>query len=207
MGMPHRDIALPPAPAPEESDEALMMRIAGGEDRAFSVLLRRHLPRTVGLAQRYVGDRALAEDIAQEAFSRVWTHAGRWLAPEEMEEGRRPAKFTSWFYRVVVNLCHDQHRKKRFSNIEDIAEPADEAKTGEELADDRDVEKAVTAGLDALPENQRMAMALCFFEGFSNAEAATAMGVSVKAVESYLVRARRALRESLAPLWADRRED
>ena len=62
----------------DESDEALMARVARGDERAFRLLARRHLPAMAGLARRILGNAAGAEDVAQEAMLRVWTHAPRW---------------------------------------------------------------------------------------------------------------------------------
>ena len=62
----------------DDSDEALMARVARGDERAFRELSRRHLPAMLGLARRILGNAADAEDVAQEAMLRVWTHAPRW---------------------------------------------------------------------------------------------------------------------------------
>ena len=62
----------------DDSDEALMARIARGDEPAFRALASRHLPVMLGLARRILGNAADAEDVAQEAMLRVWTHAPRW---------------------------------------------------------------------------------------------------------------------------------
>src|SRR4029077_16858311 len=80
----------------DDSDEALMARVARGDERAFQVLARRHLPAMLGLARRILRNAAKAEDVAQEALMRVWTYAPRW---------RPLALFRTWLTRVVVNLC------------------------------------------------------------------------------------------------------
>jgi RNA polymerase sigma-70 factor (ECF subfamily) len=185
------------APTSHQEDEAsddaeLMRRTAKGDERAFQQLMRRHLARTVRLAQRVMGGTAAAEDVAQEAFIRVWKHAGDWLEPHQAG-----AKFTTWLYRIVVNLCIDEKRKARFTDIEAIPEPADDKDSAERGMERQEQSKRVRDALGTLPERQRAAFVLCFYEEHSNKEAADMLGVSVKALESLLVRSRRALRDKL----------
>ena len=77
-----------------------------GSHDAFAVLVQRHTERFYRLAYRYVQNREEAEDIVQDAFLKLWEDPGRWQ-PE------RNSKFTTWFYRIVVNLCLDWQKKKR----------------------------------------------------------------------------------------------
>jgi RNA polymerase sigma-70 factor (ECF subfamily) len=175
-----------------KDDAELMRRIAGGDERAFQALMHRHLARTVRLAARIMGGTAAAEDVAQEAFIRVWKHAGDWLEPHQAG-----AKFTTWLYRIVLNLCIDEKRKNRFSDIENIPEPVDESDSAQTGIERREQSERVRAALGDLPERQRAAFVLCFYEEHSNKEAAEMLGVSVKALESLLVRSRRALKDKL----------
>jgi RNA polymerase sigma-70 factor (ECF subfamily) len=179
------------------SDEDLMVAIAAGDQLAFSRLVERHLSRTVGLATRLMGVRADGEEIAQEAFGRVWSHAARWRPIG----GGGNAKFTTWLYRIVVNLAIDRKRRPSMASMEDAEEPADEADDGFAQIHRRQVADQVTTAMAALPERQRIALSLCFFEGMSNVEAAAVMGLSVGAVESLLVRARRTLRTELIGVY------
>jgi RNA polymerase sigma-70 factor (ECF subfamily) len=179
------------------SDETLMAEIAAGDQGAFARLVDRHLARTVGLATRLMNSRSDGEDIAQEAFSRVWSHAARWRPVG----GGGNAKFTTWLYRIVVNLAIDRKRRPVMAPMDDVDEPADEADDGFRQIHRRQVTDAVTVAMAKLPERQRIALTLCFFEGMSNIEAAEAMSLSVGAVESLLVRARRALRQELAGVY------
>lgn len=194
-------IAAPPEERQEDTgheDAALMQRIAAGDEEAFRLLVRRHLAATVRLAQRVLGDAGAAEDAAQEAFIRVWKHAANFEDP-----ARRGAKFTTWLYRIVVNLCIDEKRKSRKTPV-----PVDmDAGMGQFLADDgpnaeqgmarKQQSARVRAALDALPARQRTAFILCFYEERSNKEAAEMMGIGLKALESLLVRARKTLRDAL----------
>ena len=188
----HRQAPISPPADAEKDDAALMRAVAGGDHRAFQALMRRHLARTVRLAARILGSTGAAEDVAQEAFIRVWKHAGDWQEPHHAG-----AKFTTWLYRIVLNLCIDEKRKSRFTGIDGLPEPADERENAEAGLERQERSASVRAALGALPERQRAAFVLCFYEEHSNKDAAGMLGISVKALESLLVRSRRALKEKL----------
>lgn len=173
-------------------DAQLMSRIATGDQRALQSLMQRHLGRTVRLATRVLGSTAAAEDVAQEAFIRVWKHAAQWEDPEEAG-----AKFSTWLYRIVLNLCIDEKRKRTFGNIDDVPEQMDATPGADARMAQQEQSARVHAALATLPERQRTAFVLCFYEDFSNREAADMLGISVKALESLLVRARKMLRDIL----------
>ena len=185
------------APAIEvngDDDAALMQKIACGDNRAFEKLVQRHLPRSVRMAARITGSAAEAEDAVQEAFIRVWKHAADWESPDAAG-----AQFSTWFYRIVLNLCIDHKRKKVFTPLEEITEPDDGRDNAETGLQRRELSQRVRGAVDTLPDRQRAAFVLCFYEERSNKEAATLLGVSVKALESLLVRARKALHDKLLP--------
>jgi RNA polymerase sigma-70 factor (ECF subfamily) len=185
-----------------DSDEALMLRIGAGDRIAFAQLLRRHLARTQSLATRLTGSASDGEEVAQEAFQRVWTHAARW---KPVGEGGR-ARFTTWLYRITANLAIDRRRKPRMTPIEDAPEPADESADGFARVHERELGQRVAKAVSALPVRQREVLVLCFYEGRSNVEAAELLDLTVGAVESLLVRARRALRATLSDAYADLKE-
>lgn len=184
---------LPRKDEPAASDSDLIARIAEGDERAFQQLIRRHLQKTVRAAARITGSVADAEDVAQEAFIRVWKHAGDFV-----DEAAAAAKFSTWLYRIVFNLCIDQKRKRRFDALDDAAGIVDGAAGPEKTLAQKEQSRRVKDALARLPERQRAAFVLCFYEDHTNAEAADILGVSVKAVESLLVRARRDLRDQLS---------
>lgn len=175
----------------DASDDELVAAVAGGNEQACRLLMQRHLGRIVALARRMMGNQADAEEIAQEVFLRVWTHAERW------EPGR--AQFGTWLHRVAANLCLDRLRRQRGTvDIDDMpnlvsGEPAPDARLeAEELA------ARVEEALQQLPERQRAAIALSHYQGLSNTETAEILDVTVEAVESLLSRGRRQLRLLLA---------
>jgi RNA polymerase sigma-70 factor (ECF subfamily) len=175
-------------PAGEPSDDALMARLAAGDAEALRLLSRRYLARIVALASRTLADPAEAEDVAQEAFLRLWRFAPRWR-PDEARVG-------TWLHRVALNLCLDRRARKR----EELGEPpaaVDPAPGPARALQQREMADHVRAALDRLPDAQRNAIALCHYQGMRNIEAAEVMGVSVEALESLLARGRRKLREEL----------
>ena len=177
-----------------EDDAALMQKIACGDNRAFEKLVRRHLPRSARMASRVTGSAAEAEDAVQEAFIRVWKHAAEWEAP-----GTAGAQFSTWFYRIVLNLCIDHKRKRIFTPLEEISEPDDGRDNAETGLQRHELSERVRGAIDTLPDRQRAAFVLCFYEERSNKEAAALLGISIKALESLLVRARKALHDKLLP--------
>jgi len=180
-----------PVAWPEKDDEELLALIQHGSQEAFSVLVHRHTERFYRLAYRYLQSKETAEDVVQDAFVKLWEDPGRWQA-------ERNNKFTTWFYRVVVNLCLDWQKKKK---------PLELGDQELSMADDRDLpdiamihaqeQKILEKEIAALPERQRTALNLCFDEGLSNQEAAEVMGLKLKALQSLVMRAKTTLKERL----------
>ncbi len=171
-------------------------RIGAGDAAAAASLVRRRSPKILALARRMLNDSAEAEDVTQEVFLRVWTHAANWQPAG--------AKFETWLHRVAVNLCLDRLRRRRETPAGDaLPERPDESPDAEQSMwmDQRALR--VRRAMDALPDRQRAAIELCSFQEMSNIEAAAALEISVEALESLLARARRSLRESLSREVAD----
>jgi RNA polymerase sigma-70 factor (ECF subfamily) len=184
----------------DATDEDLMVRIGNGDRVAFGELVRRHLDRAVAVAQRVTGSRGDAEEVAQEAFLRVWTKAPQWRTADGDFRG---ARFTTWLYRVVVNLGIDRRRRPAASPLEAAGDPADPADSALRSLEKAQLSTQVAAAVATLPERQRAALTLCFYEGLSNREAAEILDLSPGAIESLLVRARRSLRQALAGVAAE----
>ncbi|MCP5431822.1 MAG: RNA polymerase sigma factor [Alphaproteobacteria bacterium] len=172
------------------SDEVLLKAVAGGSGRAFRVLSDRYLGFALALARRMVGNGHDAEEIAQEALIRLWQNAGVWEP--------RGSRFKTWFYRVVTNLSIDRLRQRTPEQLDESFELTDPAQGPHEHLQARQARAGIDAALSALPPRQKAAIMLCYFQELSNREAATSLGVSVKALEALLVRARTALRRTLA---------
>jgi RNA polymerase sigma-70 factor (ECF subfamily) len=170
-----------------DRDEALLGQTALGDQRAFRILMARHMGRSIRLAETILGGTSDADDIAQEAFLRVWKGAS------SFDPG--VARFTTWLYRIVLNLAIDRSRRPRGDPVE-MAEHVASQEPGA-LADliAREEQNAVAACIVQLPERQRAAIALFHFEGLSGREAAAAMEMTEKAFESLLTRARATLKQ------------
>jgi RNA polymerase sigma-70 factor (ECF subfamily) len=181
----------------DESDDGLMRRAGRGEHAAFSMLVARHLPRATGLATRIAGSRSDAEEIVQEAFLRTWLKAPDWESQATAPGG---ARFTTWFTRVLVNLCIDRRRRPQPGPLETASEVASSAPEGLEVVQRSETTTRVLEALAKLPDRQRAALTLCHWDERSNIEAAEILDISVGALESLLVRARRTLRVALADL-------
>ncbi|MBL9050117.1 MAG: RNA polymerase sigma factor [Tabrizicola sp.] len=178
----------------DTSDEALMVLYANGDRYAALALTQRITPRVLAYASRLLGgDRAEAEDVAQETMLRLWKVAPNWRQGE--------TKVTTWAYRVATNLCIDRQRargRKRQLALEDAPEIADGAPGAEGQLIDRGRLVALEAALAELPDRQRQAVVLRHLEGMTNPEIAAIMEIGVEAVEILTARGKRALSAILA---------
>jgi len=179
------------------TDEELMTAVCKGDESAYQTIVKQHLRPISHYAFRMLGNQKDTEDIAQETFIRLWVNASKWQANK--------AKLITWLHRIAHNLCIDYLRKHgRVQTESDI-----QVEVGEnELQSDEDNRDnfriaSLNFAIRNLPESQRSALMLCHYQGFSNKEAAIIMGISVKALESAVSRAKRALRSQL---WEYKKE-
>lgn len=178
------------------SDDALLVLYANGDRAAARALTLRLTPRVLAFAHRMLGNRAEAEDVAQEAMLRLWKVAGDWRQDQ--------AKVSTWLYRVASNLCIDLLRRRRRSvPLDGIAEPEDGHPGVVAAMIDHDRARALDSALAQLPARQRQAVILRHLDGFTNPEIAGMMDIGVEAVESLTARGKR----SLAAALAGRREE
>lgn len=173
----------------EPDDDALMARVVARDGAAFRILIDAYQQRPYRIAWRMLNDREEAEDVVQEALLRLWSHATDWQAGGP--------GVAAWLARVATNLCLDRLRKRRFSSDEAVPERVDTAPLADAIMDEEIMRMQTIAAIQALPERQRAAIILTYYEDQSNAEAASTLDLNIKAFESLLLRARRALRESL----------
>ncbi len=176
------------------SDEDLMRRIQNGDHQAFAALVRRHSQMFYACAYRVSGNQEEAEDAVQDAFLKLWSK------PELWKEGRG-AKFTTWFYRVVVNSATDRlrtQRRRRSAGDAPLDYVPEDGPAQDEKIQAGQEHSALEGAIQALPERQKLALNLCFYEGLSNKEAADTLGVGLKALESLLMRAKSGLKQTLA---------
>jgi RNA polymerase sigma-70 factor, ECF subfamily len=182
----------------DSPDEELMFWSASGDTKAFDEIVTRHGPFALRVAKRLIADPALADDVVQEAMVRAWTRAKQYNA------GR--GRFTTWLYRIVMNLCIDHRRSVRPYPIPEGFDPIDPAAAASDQLDENRRQIALASALKELPGRQLAAMTLVYDEGLSGAEAADVLGVSAKAIERLLSRARASLRARLATVRDDQRD-
>jgi len=184
-----------------ETDLDLMLRVRDGDAASFEVLLRRYRLPMVSYFRRMVRDQALAEDLAQEVFLRVYKSRERYQ-PE--------AKFTTWLYRIATNLALNAIRDRRdeisgsgdddgegLSVLERLTDPCP---TAEQRLVQRDRERLIRQSVESLPENQRAAVILHKYQEVDYRQIAGILSVSESAVKSLLFRAYETLRLRLEPL-------
>ncbi|MEL6648000.1 MAG: RNA polymerase sigma factor [Pseudomonadota bacterium] len=169
--------------------EALLVLYANGDREASRVLTRRLLPLVLSHAERLLGNRAEAEEIAQEAMLRLWKIAPDWRHGE--------AKVTTWLYRVVGNLCTDLLRRRRGVGLDEVPEPVSEQASPADRMQEVARASALQSALARLPKRQAQAVILRHIEELSNPEIAEIMDISVEAVESLIARGKRALSADL----------
>jgi RNA polymerase sigma-70 factor (ECF subfamily) len=174
----------------EKDDQELLALVQEGSQSAFDELVQRHTERFYRLAYRYVQNRETAEDLVQDAFVRLWENPASWR-PD------RNSKFTTWFYRIVMNLSLDWQKKKRPLPLDEEMPLIDERETADEAMIKVQEQRLLEKEIAALPERQRTALNLCFDEGLSNQEAAETMGVNLKALQSLIMRAKTTLKERM----------
>jgi RNA polymerase sigma-70 factor (ECF subfamily) len=169
------------------NDESLISQIQEGSHEAFATLVNRHSNRFYRIAYRLVSRKDDAEDIVQDAFLKLWNRPNLW-------DPGKGTKFTTWFYRVVINLCLDHRKKKKLVNISEDIEFADEKPGADILLDVHQKQAILERWICELPERQQLAINLCFYEGLSNNEAAQIIGVRIKALQSLIMRAKTTLK-------------
>lgn len=184
------------------SDQQLMQQISEGSHTAFADLVSRHTQRFLNLAYRVLQNMGDAEDIVQTAFIRLWQRPDAWNAHK--------SQFTTWFYRVVLNACHDFQRKHGRQILMEAAdlEPMQNSVSSEEvLLQERQISARKEAFLQAeiakLPSSQRDALNLVVYCALPQKQAAEVLGISLKALEALLGRARRKLVQSFAIMDAN----
>jgi RNA polymerase sigma-70 factor, ECF subfamily len=184
----------PEADAAGASDAELLSASARGDARAFQALVSRHFTPVYRMAWRMMGQQADAEDIAQEAFVKLWQK------PQQVKE---PRALKAWLMRVASNAAIDRIRRRGPGTMELPDDLADARALATGSADAEAAQHRVDVAIAALPERQKLALTLVYFEGLGNTAAAEVMEISVDAIESLLARAKRALRGALADDWRD----
>jgi RNA polymerase sigma-70 factor (ECF subfamily) len=186
------------------TNENLMRRVTAGDKHAFEALVYRHQKSVLNFIFRFLGDQAEAEDLTQEVFLRVWKSA---------ETYKPKAKFTTWLYRIAINLCINKQRALRIRRWFSVSRPHElkqnsgdpffpvegaETTTAENHLINSEQSRRILNALNDLPASQRLAIVLKIYDGLSYHEISQLMNRSVSAVDSLLIRAKKNLRKKLA---------
>ena len=182
-----------PGPVEDDRESELIARAQSGDRAAFAALVRAHQDEVYTLARRLVGDPHMAADIAQETLVRAWRAHPKF---------RRDAKLSTWLHRITVNTAwthRDRARRNAAVPLDDIEERAalpgaDDPEVAGELLELRG---RLRMALDRLPEGQRQVVVMKDVYGWSHAEIAESMGISVTAAKVRLHRARARLARDL----------
>lgn len=170
-------------------DEELLDMIASQNVDAFSVLVHRHTDRFYKIAFRTLSNKQDAEDIVQDGFTKLWDRP--------LWKQSKGAKFTTWFYRIILNLCYDQMRKNRTDATEDFDDFIAEGLLIDEKVFKKEQQRLIETAIQSLPQKQKTALNLSYYQGLKNKDAAQAMEINEKAFESLLYRARESLKTKL----------
>jgi len=183
----------------DELEENLIAEIARGNLSAFREIVECYQSSLLNYICRYTGDRAAAEDIAQEVFLRVFKNA---------KEYRPLSSFKTWLFKIATNLCLNELRDNKMQrNTLDIFELneagfvalAEKRQSPLRELENRELSFALKKAFKSLPENQRVALLLHKYSGFSYLDISQMMNCSISAVESLIHRARQSLRKQLTP--------
>ena len=166
-------------------DENLLKSFSKGNDMAAKELIHRHLGKIYNQAFRLTKNPHDAEEIAQEAFIRLWKIASTWT--------NRGAKISSWLHRVTYNLCIDKIRSYKIESVPINSEIADHSLSAIEVISHQEKTKMLLDAIETMPSRQKEAIILKYLEEHSNSEIAYIMDSSVEAVESLLGRGKKHL--------------
>ena len=169
-----------------ENDDELVARIAARDHAAMRLAADRHAAMVWRVAYRMLGDATEAEDVAQESLLKLWNNADRWQTGS--------AGIAPWLKKVTVNQCLDRLRRKRFASDEEVPERADDTPLADRQIEAVETGQAVKGCIEALPDRQRAAVILTYYEKQPNQGAAETMEMQLKAFESLLFRARASLK-------------
>ena len=186
---------------PDTPDQALVTGVARGDSAALEVLYDRYASRVLGVALKIIGDQALAEDILQETFWRVWQNAAGYQS--------HLGPFTGWLFRIVRNLSIDAYRRRNVRPQAILSANGSDPILDETPDPDTDVaeqaqailtNRQIRTALASLPDVQRQVIELAYFYGMTRQEIAEATGEALGTIHT---RARLALQKLRGELERD----
>jgi RNA polymerase sigma-70 factor (ECF subfamily) len=182
-------------PGKRQTDEELMQRVAKGDKHAFTTLVQVHQNSIINFIWRLMGDNTRAEDLSQDVFLRVWKSAPKY---------EKRAKFSTWIYRIAINLCLNKKRALKIKNMFLAPLPLKrqpqintDSTTPENQLLKAEQTRLVFDILNTLPSAQRIAVTLRFYQGMSYAEISQILDRSIPAVDALLVRAKKNIQKKI----------
>ena len=205
--MPEPNKVMVPPPIEDDPDRDLVARCKKGQPAAFDELVRRYQDRVFNLAFRFLREREVAEEIAQDVFVAIFKH---------VEGFQGQSKFSTWLFRIVANHCHNKSkylRRRTHKLTESIVEPVEThdgemkrelpdepGRNPEDLAARRKLNDAIQDAISHLDEDHRVIVLLRDVEDMSYEEIGAVLGLPEGTVKSRLHRARNELRTRLSKL-------
>jgi len=189
-----------------EEDFKLLARFKKGDQQAFELLVRKYKMVVFNTVYSIMGNTQEADDIAQEVFLKVYTKAGSF---------KGESSFSTWLYRITVNRCVDELRKRKikiisyeteFSQDEKLRLKDVLASREEDITEDlrkKELQDVIQKAMNSLPEKDRIILTLKEIEGLSYNEISKAMEISLGKVKIWLFRARQKLKEKLSFLFPE----
>lgn len=175
-------------------DGDLMSAIAAKDKAAFAELVDRYSRKLYATCYRMLGVPAEAEEAVQDSFFKVWTYAGKW-------DGSK-AGVSTWIYTITTNTCRDALRKRKAIHVEHDEGYAEHNETdqvnGQNAMEKKQQAKLVKQAINKLPERQKQALILSYYEGLSHNEIGEIMDATAKSIEGLVARARTELKQTLA---------
>ena len=190
-----------------DEDVQLMLKFKTGDNSSFEAILDKYHSPLINFFYRFVGDKIEAEDLAQEAFLRIYRYSHNY---------KPKAKLSTWIYCIAKNIALNELRRRathRAASLEETIDAEDSeikiqfADTTQNLPsqelEKKELENIIKKAIDSLPIHQKTAIILRRFEEFSYEEIAQIMKCSISAVKSLLNRAKENLKEKLKPYLKD----
>jgi len=190
-------------PAESDPDAALMLLVKQGDMGAFTQLVNKYKQPVMNVVYRMLRDATEAEDLAQNVFLQVHRSAHRYQVA---------SKFSTWLFTITRNLCLNEIRRRSRHPADsiDIPHPEHENQPWHQFEDTKtfsppekmlqgELEEKIEVAIGQLPENQRLALALCRQDELSYEEIAKVLGCSISATKSLIHRGRETLKQRLKP--------
>lgn len=172
-----------------DPDSDILPALMSGDQTSFNILVDRHVRALSAQASQMLGDIHAAEDITQTVFLKTWQMLPNWQTGN--------AKLISWMRKVSTNLCLDYLRKHKPIYTDNVPDIASETPDADKQIERKESNRWILSRIETLPERQRAALSLFYYQELSLKESAEIMEISPSAFESLLRRGRAALKSQL----------